>query len=120
MIYPDTIGKWLYGKLTTDTTVFSMIGTKVFPLMTKEPQSLPWIVYDNIEVNYEKTKDQCLATDATLSILCAASTNDSCTALYKAVEAAINMKDGCSVDKMVSSYDDNVGFINEINIKIEL
>ena len=120
MIYPEDIGNWLYGKLTTDSAVAAIISTKVFPLVTKEPQNLPWIVYDNIIVVYEKTKDKSIASSATLTIVCATDSYDNGNVLTKAVDQAINMKDGCSIDQITSSYDDVVGFINEINITIEL
>lgn len=115
-----TAGKWIYQALTTNAAVSAIVGSKVFPFKTDEPQRLPWIVWDNMSIGYERTKDGAEATQISASILCASATVDASYELADAIVGAVNNIDGCVVTRIQGSYDTSVGMIQEITINIDL
>lgn len=117
---PRTVGKWLYRTLTENSAVQTLVGRKVFPYKTDAPQALPWVVWDNLHVTYSRDKDSNDESVATCIVTCAAADIDSSYALGDAVRDAINQQDGCYVSDMYQNWIDEVGYIIELNVTIEL
>lgn len=116
---PGTIGAHVYEVLTAAPAVSALVGDRVFPLVTKDPQDLPWVVYTDMSVIYGETKDGAEADSGTLTVLCASATYVDSVALMEAAAAALNGDDGLRVASIRSYYAEETGFVQEINIKAD-
>lgn len=117
---PETVWKWVSTQLMNDSTLQPIVGNKVFPFTTQEPQKLPWIVVDNIDVSYAEDKDANDADQATCIVTCAEKTYTKLNTLSAAVVAAVNMIDGCRVTNRHQSFVDDIGFVEEVSLTIDL
>lgn len=115
-----TVGKWLYSQLSGDDAVASLTSGRICPFITREPQQLPWIVWDNVEIDWDRDKDSNDPTTASAVIMCAAATADASYELVDAVIGALNDRNSCRVTHINAYWQDGVGVIQEISVTIDL
>jgi len=119
-VTPNNIWKWVSTQLMEDSDVAALVGQKVFPYTTKDPQKIPWIVVDNIGITYDEDKDDNEPYEATCTVICATKTYTALNTLSDSVVAAVNEKDGCRVKERHQSYVDEIGYIEEVSLTIDL
>lgn len=115
-----TVGKWLYSKLSGNSAVAALTSGRVSPFITREPQQLPWIVWDNVEIEWERDKDSNDPKNANAVITCAAATADASYELADAVIDALNDIDSCRITNILAYWQEGVGVIQEISVTIDL
>lgn len=106
---------------------YSITDGRVFPIATKSEVKAPYMVYDSIEVYYERTKDGSYPANVTARIVCVERSYTAAEALADAVEEKLadrcveSMGAECVVTSRGSDYDPNTGeFLEYIRIKVEL
>lgn len=113
---PSEAGKWVYAKLDVQA-VNALVHGRIYAFTTMEPQPMPWIVYDNIVMDYDTTKDGNTPSTLTCTVTCSGETHDEAMEVADAVYEALNDVDDCLVTTVRAIYDDNVGHIVELDIK---
>lgn len=58
MIQTLDIGKAIYSLLVSDTTVSSLVGENIFPLVAPEGTEFPYVVYSCVSMTTARDKDQ--------------------------------------------------------------
>lgn len=117
---PANVGKWLLSKLTGSSAVAALVGTRVFPFRTPDEQPLPWIVWDDMVISYEYSKDDVEESRCELTLHAAAATYAASCALLSAIDSAINCVDGCRISSVAALYDIEMdAYMNDINIVID-
>lgn len=117
----------LYRILQTDSAVNAAVDGNIHPIITKTAIDGDYIVYDNIEVQYEPTADEILPAKIFCRILCVSSEYTQVCEVAEVVLAAVNhayvsrLSSAIYVERTRSDYDDKaLKFFKEIYIKIEL
>ncbi len=88
-------GKALFGKLSTETAIVAICGTRTYPL-GKEPNPtiLPAITYDVADTERPTTYGGQYLVAATIDVACTATTPAGARALAAAIETALHGKAG--------------------------
>lgn len=109
------------------STGSSVTDGRVFPIATKSEAKAPYIVYDSIEVYYERTKDGSYPASVTARVVCVERSYTMAEELADAVEELLCDKyvgpldAECVVTSRGSDYDANTGeFLEYVRIKVEL
>lgn len=114
---PSEAAKWVYQHLNV-ATVRAIVGDKIFPYTTQEQQNLPWVVYDDVTIDYLSSKDANKDDVMTATVICASGTLDE--TLPDVVFSALNNVDDCIVKHVRQYYDDQVGYMTELEISLDL
>lgn len=105
----------------------SITDGRVFPVASLAEVKTPYVVYDSIDVQYERTKDGSYPSGATARVLCVDKTYSGAEALADKAEALLAdqfvapLNGECLVTSRGSDYDANTGdFFESIRIRVEL
>nr|AIF26689.1 hypothetical protein [uncultured bacterium fosmid pJB83B9] len=116
---PVNLGIWIRQQLVAAEAVTTIVGNKIFPFTTADPQNLPWLVWDNLQVSFEDTKDGTKTTGASFSIFCAGATPESSATLATAVKNALNGNTGCRISQWSQGFTEDTQFSNDLQFIIE-
>lgn len=116
---PSEAGKWIYTALNVEA-VQAIVGDRIYRLSSKAPVTTPWVIFGNIGMEYEPTKDSNDPSEMTARIVCAAQTDDAASLLADAVIAAMNNADDCRVTSWFGDFEDSIGNYYEIDITKEI
>ena len=122
MNYTTVLSEWLHRELKKTLGA----DATVFPLATRQEVSGPYVVYDSIELQRERTKDGSYPVAVTARILVVDKSYDSAEILADAVEAVLldsvipSMGD-IDVTARRSDFDPSTAeFLEEIRISVDL
>lgn len=123
------IGKVIYHVLTSDETVKSYLGNKVYPLIADKGTTLPFIIYRRSSLTPADTKEGIYVTSASLSLSIVAEKYDTSTDIVKAVTKAListkGVVEGFNIIRITlvpgspNEYWDNA-FVQELTFKIDI
>ncbi len=106
---------------------YSLTEGRVYPLATKEDVKAPYVIYDNIVVTYEATKDGSLPDSLSFRVLCVDRGYGAVESLADAVEEALNnalvegFGSGLSLLSRGSEYDASTGeYVEELRFSITI
>lgn len=113
------IGQEIYTTLMGNASLVAMVGSRIFPYATPNEVPTPWVVYDNIQVSYDPTKDSNELDSVSFTVVCAGQTYQESVACADAIADAMNDTSGFRVQSVNSFYDINQGIVHELTINKE-
>lgn len=85
------IGKHIYSVLTSDEDVNGIVQGRVFPLAIEEGSERPFVVFNDINVTGEYTKDGWTGDTTQVAVMCVADTYESAADLAENVRITLEL-----------------------------
>lgn len=121
------IGKHIYNALLSDSDVNAMVEGRIFPLVIQEGARRPFIVFNEVNVIGEYTKDGAAGDIATVNVICVADTYEDTADLAHNVRIALEQSEkqydeystgGAELKKSSDAYENGV-YVIILNLEFE-
>lgn len=121
------IGKHIYSVLTSDKDVADKVGERVFPLVIPEGTDHPFVVFNDINVIGEYSKDGWIGDTSQVAVMCVGDTYESAADLAENVRITLEQSKkrydgytigGAELKKSADTYENGV-YVIVLNFEFE-
>lgn len=121
------IGKHIYSVLISDSNVSNIVGERVFPLVIEEGSERPFVVFNDINVAGEYSKDGWGGDTTQVSVMCVADKYESAADLAENVRITLEQSKkqydgytigGAELKKSADAYENGV-YVIALNFEFE-